>query len=182
MTNLVADKKAVDTGLRRNILFVRLTEIHDSRETRLFQELLENVDAFSLIKIIAEQDDVITRARKLIRQLPRRRRVVLGDDGVRPMRCNMVRKQAAEFSLRIDEHELDTHWPVPAPAAPLHANGSVTALRGDIVCGNNPVVEIIVLLLGRIASAQFEFVQVVIGDISGYIFTGEARSIKFGDA
>ena len=127
------------------------------------------------------------------------------------MSCDVVHQQGAKVGLAIDDHDLDAHWIAVAGWGPLvqvTGCGPLVQVTGwgplVRVAGWGPLLRYRALnsgrtgaplrsdsgetfapgfafLLGRIVSALFEFIEVLVRDITSNIFAGEAGGIKFGN-
>ncbi len=134
----------------------------------------------------AQQDDIVTGTRELVRQVSRHSRVVGRDDCIGPVGRNMVHEQAAEIRLLINDHDLDTHRTM---IVAVNGRSYKRPFRNARACNpclqrNDLGVLLLVLftgLLGRIVAALLEFIQVLCRDIAGYVFPGEARRVEFGN-
>ena len=179
MADVIANKESVSPGFGNCLLVILRAEINDRRETGNLDELLEHFNAIAIAKFVAQQDDVIAGARELDRQMPSCRRIVSRQDGIRPVRCDMVHQQAAKIGLTVDDHDLDVHGTAPRPGDELHADDGVLLFCLDRIAHDKITALVLLLFFRSVVSSLFKLTQVFNRDIARDIFAGEARSIKF---
>ena len=123
MVDPVPREKAVGTklgGLHLFFALAALAEIHDRWKSRSLEKLAEGLQSFFLAEFIAEQNDIVASPRKLVWQVSAHDRVVVGDNGVRPVSGYVMREQSTEGCLSVNDHDFDVHG-VGRAAVPCQA-------------------------------------------------------------
>ena len=113
----------------------------------------------------AEKHQVVACAGELVGQMAGRRRVVRGDDRVRPVRGDVMHEQAAEVRLLIDNHDLDAHRQELSRASAPPYNRQ---LKGDDLGAGGR--RFFTRLLRRVITPCFEFVEILRRHIACNVF------------
>ena len=177
MLDAIALKKTIRTSFKSRCFVFSFAEINNRWKIRCRTKLLEYRQRVPVTGLVTKQDNVIARTREFVRQIARFDRVVRGDHGVRPMRCNVMHQQATEVRLPINDHDLDAHRVLLPVGNTLHTDSGIRAIAGH----RKPFAFCFATLLFAVVSAPFDLMQVLVRHIPCHIFAGEAGSIKLGN-